>query len=294
MTGSQNDPCGYQEQAVAWALHALEPDDEQEFRGHLPRCAYCRAVVADADEVLAGLGAAVEQLEPPPSLRASLMSAVAQTPQGRQTAVPEPQKGDEEPSDEPPARSSDEPAAPRHDRPTTTGPAPTRPPRESRRPRRTRRLVAAAVVLLGVIAIGGLATRTAQLQQQRDAEVAQAQSLSRLFDQIAQPGTRYALLAQDGDAVAAVLVDDGRREVFTLGLPVNEADRDTYVLWGLPESGDPRALGTFDVPAADPGVRTVGPADEDEEFGQYAISIEPGRVAPAAPSEVVAVGEVAT
>jgi len=288
VTGPENEPCRYQEWAVAWALHALEPDEEQEFRGHLPQCASCRAVVEEADEVLASLGAAVEQVDPPPSLRASLMSAVAQTPQGRQTAAPGPSKSGDEPADEP----TGPPVGRRRDHPVATRPSATRSPRDPRRPRRTRRLVAAAMALLGVIAIGGLATRTAQLQQQRDAEVAQAQTLSRLLDQIAQPGARYALLAQDDDAVAAVLVDDGRREVFTLGLPVNQADRDTYVLWGLPASGDPRALGTFDVPAADPGIRTVGPAGGDEEFGQYAISIEPGRVAPPAPSTVVAVGEV--
>jgi anti-sigma-K factor RskA len=128
VTGPENEPCRYQEWAVAWALHALEPDEEQEFRGHLPQCASCRAVVEDADEVLASLGAAVEQVDPPPSLRASLMSAAAQTRRagrprrrGRRRAVTS------QPMSRPVHRSGDAattrspPVPPRPARPVTRG-----------------------------------------------------------------------------------------------------------------------------------------------------------------------------
>jgi anti-sigma-K factor RskA len=273
------DGCPVNEQAAAWALHALEPDEEVAVLRHLPTCPSCRAVVTDAEEVLARMGAAVEQVDPPPSLRASLMARVAETPQYERRAAPRP--------------TGPAPDTARH-RPTPPSrPADSRPPRAPDRPRRGRRLVAAAVALVGVLAIGGLAVRTVQLQDQRDAEIAQTQTLDQLVSQLGRPGSRYALLApENGSTVAAVVVTDGQRQVFSLGLPTNSVDRDTYVLWGLPDSGNPEPLGTFDVAGTGPDTRTVGASAATDSFGKYAISIEPGRVAPATPTTVVAVGAV--
>jgi anti-sigma-K factor RskA len=273
------DSCPVNEQAAAWALHALEPDEEVVVVRHLPTCPSCRAVVADAEEVLARMGAAVEQVDPPPSLRASLMARVAETPQYERPAA---------------ARRTGPPPDPTHRRPTPPSrPADSRPPRATDRPRRSRRLIAAAVALVGVLAIGGLAIRTVQLQDQRDTEIAQAQTLNQLVSQLGRPGSRYALLApENGPAVAAVVVTDDRREVYSLGLPTNAVDRDTYVLWGLPNSGNPEPLGTFDVADPGPDTRTVGASASADSFGKYAISLEPGRVAPATPTTVVAVGAV--
>jgi anti-sigma-K factor RskA len=283
VSGPRNESCPVNEQAVAWALHALEPDEEMVVLRHLPTCPSCRAVAADAEEAFARMGSAVEQVEPPPSLRDSLMARVAETPQvNRPAAASQPQPRVPAPTSEPGSHRRDRSAA-----------AGTRPPRGSGWSRRGRRLVAASVALVGVLAIGGLAIRTTQLQQQRDAEVAQAQSMSQLLGQLGRPGTQYALLAQDGGpTVAAVVVADGQRQVYALGIPANAADRDTYVLWGLPENGDPRALGTFDVAGTAPTGQQVGPPADSDAFSKYAISIEPGRVAPPTPSTVVAVGGV--
>jgi anti-sigma-K factor RskA len=275
------DSCPVNEQAAAWALHALEPDEEASVLRHLPTCPSCRAVAADAEEVLARMGAAVEQVDPPPSLRSSLMAKVADTPQyGRPT-----------PPQQRPATSGTDTA--RHRSPSSSRPADSRPSRAAGRPRRSRRLIAAAVALVGVLAIGGLAVRTVQLQQQRDTEIAQTQTLNELLGQLGRPGSRYALLApENGSTVAAVVVADGQRQVFSLGLPTNSVDRDTYVLWGLPDKGNPEPLGTFDVAGAGPDARTVGASAGADSFGKYAISIEPGRTAPAIPTTVVAVGAV--
>lgn len=267
------------EQTAAWALHVLEPDEEMSVLRHLPSCPSCLAVAADAEEVLARMGAAVEQVDPPPSLRDSLMARVAETPQTeRQTPRTPPR---------PPAPAS-EPVSHRRGR---AGSAPSRTPDRSR-PRRSRRLVAAAVALVGVLAIGGLAVRTAQLQEQRDAQVAQSQTVTDLLGQLGRAGTQYALLAEDGGpTVAAVVVVDGERRVYSLGLPANAVDKDTYVLWGLPDAGNPRPLGTFDVAGETPDARAVGAPGQDA-FSKYAISIEPGRAAPAVPTKVVATGDV--
>jgi anti-sigma-K factor RskA len=304
---NENESCPVNEQTAAWALHALEPDEAAAVLRHLPTCPSCLAVAADAEDVLARMGAAVEQVDPPPSLRDSLMARVAETPQvHHQDAPSEPEPGQaataraaetpqvhhqDVPSEPEPVRAA-RPAEPGSHRRGRAGSGPSRPPRASDRPRRGRRLVAAAVALVGVLAIGGLTVRTAQLQQQRDTEIAQTQTVTDLLGQLGRPGTRYALLAGDGGpTVAAVVVVDGERRVYSLGLPANSVDKDTYVLWGLPAAGDPRPLGTFDVAGGAPGARAVGAPGQDA-FTKYAISIEPGRAAPATPTKVVAVGNV--
>lgn len=282
--------CPWTEQAVSGALHALEPDEEMAVLLHLPQCESCQKAARDVEEVMSSLGASVEQVDPPTSLRDALLSRAAETPQ--RSAIQHPRTSLEvvRPAVTPAATS-----APRHraeDR-GTVHPDDSRPSHGSWLSRRGRRLVAASLALVGVLAIGGLAARTVQLEQQRNAETAQAQSIANLVDQLDRPGVQHALLAaDDGSTVAAVVVADGQRQVFPIGLPANAADRDTYVLWGIRAGADPQALGTFDVTAADPGERTAGSAADTEGFGIFAISLEPGRTAPTAPSSVVAKGPV--
>ncbi len=302
MTAPEQHPCPMNAQAVGLALHALEPDEEMEVLLHLPQCTSCRTAAQEAGEVLAGLGVAVEQVEPPRGLRDSLMDQVARTPQLPPVC----------PADQPGARFRPrpgarhrDPPAPRHRRESDAPAArpPTRaaggkPPEGSRRPggswlsRRGRRVLAASLALVAILSIGGLAVRTMQLEQQRDAETAQAQSIADMLTQLDRPGAEHALLASpDGQTMAAVLVADGQRKLITVGMPPNQTDRDTYVLWGL-RSGVPAAIGTFDVAPADPGTHSLGPAAPTEDFSAYAISLEPGRTAPPLPSQVVASGQV--
>ncbi len=277
--------CPRDEEAVAWALHALEPDEEMRFLQHLPECGSCRAAVRDAEEVLAGLGTSVEQVEPPPALRGALLARAAETPQDRAAAEPTRRAADAD-------ADVDVPAPPAAATPHRSDPEPRR--ASTWFSRRGRRMAAAALALVAVVAVGGLAIRNAQLQQQRDAETAQAQSVTELLEEIARPGTRHALLnTDDGTTVAAVLVADGQRQLFTVGMPPNPADRSTYVLWGVLEGESPQPLGTFDVTENGTGPVTVGSGGEADRYASYAISLEPGRAAPASPSGVMAQGQVA-
>jgi Anti-sigma-K factor rskA len=280
MNATDNQPCPLNEQAIGWALHALEPDEEMAVLLHVPHCPSCRAVAKDAEGVLSHLGAAVEQVDPPPSLRNSLMAAVADTAQDSAptTAIP-------------------------------VMPAPVVPPSRPRVPERVappsgpgrsrgswlsrRRLVAASVALIAVIAVGGLAIRTTQLEQESQTLTARAQSIADLFGQLDRPGTKYALLAslKTGGTTAAVVVADGQRRVFSIGLPSNASDS-TYVLWGLRAGAGPAPLGAFDVAPTDAGVQTVGGAAQSDGFTDYAVSIEPGRTMPTTPTEVLAKGSV--
>ncbi len=277
-----NEPspqCTRTEQAVGWVLHALEPDEEMDVERHVPTCPDCRAAVRDTEAVMTHLATAVEQVDPPPRLRASILEAAAATPQ-----VPAPPR-------EPVAAPS-----PRHPRtrppsgPPPSGPASSGPGRAPRS--RPRRLIAAAAAVVAVVAIGGLGLRTFQLQQQLDSVTAQASTATDLVRELARPGVSHALLARpDGTAVAAVVLSGGHRDVYTLGLAANAIDH-TYVLWGLKDmSSAPQPLGAFDVTARDPGLRVVGESGQDA-YAAYAISLEPGRTPPATPTDVVAAGNL--
>ena len=86
MTGPR-PTCTRTEQAVGWALHALEPDEEIAVERHVPTCPDCSAAVRDTQAVMAQLATAVEQVDPPARLRASILDAAAATPQVRPQAA---------------------------------------------------------------------------------------------------------------------------------------------------------------------------------------------------------------
>jgi hypothetical protein len=289
MSEAREETCPLNEQTVGWALHALEPDEEMAVLQHLPQCPSCQESARGIEQVMAGLGTAVEQVDPPPSLRSALMERVAQTPQHprSQERRPTPETEQVPAPSAPRHRASEDGAAPGARPPTSP------PPHQSWLSRHGRKIMAASLALVALLIVGGLAVRTGQLEQQRNTEMAQAQNLADLVRELDRPGARHALLnTRDGSTVAAVLVADGQRQVFTVGMPPNAADRDTYVLWGVHAGAAPQPLGTFDVNAADPGRHTVGSGAEADGFTAYAISLEPGRTAPASPSSVMAQGQV--
>ncbi len=296
MKAAGSHSCPMTEQAVGWALHALEPDEEMEVVRHLPKCPTCRETVHAAQEVLPGLGSAVEQVEPPSRLRDNLLAAAAETPQYPPVLRPRPSL-DDVPSD---VDTGGTVPSHQHLEVTSGPPAPQTSARPGRLGRlsspRGRMLVAASLALVAVLGIGGLSVRTAELQAERDAQSVQAQSIFDMVARFDEPGSRHAFLAEQPGVspVAAVLVNGGESKVLTVGLPANATDRDTYVLWGMRDGGTPQAVGTFDVVPTQGGAHTVGSVPQASGFTAYAISIEPGRTPPAAPSQVIASGRVGT
>jgi anti-sigma-K factor RskA len=283
--------CTRTEQAVGWALHALEPDEEIIVERHVPTCPDCSAAVRDTQDVMTQLATAVEQVDPPARLRASILDAAAATPQVR------PQLANQlPPTPAPRSPRAARPAGPAGRAPS--GPRPTGPPSGGRSRRLfAGRLVMAAVAAVAVVALGGLGFRTVQLQQQTvqlqqqlDTASTQVSSTTALVQDLARPGNSHALLARpDGTAVAAVVLAGSQRTVYTIGLAANSADQ-TYVLWGLKDtSSAPEPLGVFDVDERDASPQTVG-SPGTQPFGAYAISLEPGRTPPAVPTDVVASG----
>ncbi|MFC7659239.1 anti-sigma factor domain-containing protein [Pseudonocardia benzenivorans] len=147
-------------------------------------------------------------------------------------------------------------------------------------------------MLVVALGLGGLVARTVQLQQQRDEQIARTQTIFDMVSRFDSPGTRHAWLTEAPGAtpVAAVMVSGPTRQIVTVGLPANSAATDTYVLWGM-GAGPPQAVGTFDVGSVESGPHDIG-SGPGASYAGYAISIEPGRTAPASPSKVVASGQV--
>ena len=162
MTGPR-PTCTRTEQAVGWALHALEPDEEIAVERHVPTCPDCSAAVRDAQVVMAQLATAVEQVDPPARLRASILDAAAATPQVRPqvAAQPPPSPGPRQPRTARPTgpagpRGPAGPAPGGRGGPAPGGPRPTGPQPAGRSRRLSPgRLVTAAVAAVAIVAAGG-------------------------------------------------------------------------------------------------------------------------------------------
>jgi anti-sigma-K factor RskA len=246
-------PCALNEQAAAFVLYALEPDQELAVRAHLPGCRSCREAVWTTELVARELAGSVRQVEPPARLRAGILAAATTGP----------------------------PAA-----------APVRPARDlPPAPRRRRGL--AALAAAAVLAVGGLAGYAANLQQQHATDAAQSQTLAALVTSLDGPGTTHATLrTSGGEPVAAVLATADHQTVVASGLRPNDPVDSVYVVWGI-SAAAPVPIGTLDVTGVEPGVHPLAAAHGSQPFLGYAVSIEPGRTAPAAPTTVVASGQVA-
>ena len=263
---------------------------------HLPQCESCRTVAGEAGEVLSYLGAAVEQLDPPPSLRDRLMAAVAETPQANRCRRP--RRSRRSAARATTHRSRPPPRRRRAGRSPSASGGRARFDPPAGQPARPGLSLVPARPPAGGRCTGagrGAGHRCARRAQrparapERDAQIAQAQSLENLLDEFDRPGVQHALLArEDGSTIAAVVV--GRAAA---GVP----DRDAGQL------GRPRHLRAVgDRRRREPGAagnlrrhrRRPGAAGgrwarrRTEDYAAYAISLEPGRTAPAVPTAVVA------
>jgi len=256
----------YDELAVGFALHALEPEDEAEFARHLPGCARCAAVVAETTELMGAMAADLPRAEPSEALGARLREAVASTEQVHRPTAP---------------LESDAPRA-----------VPPAGPAVVPDPRRTR-VISLALVAAAAAAVLGLGVWNIGLRSERaelSSTVAEQQDV---VDALLSPD-RVVLdpLGEDGRPVATVVPQDDELEIVTHGLAVNDDASTTYVLWGVGDDGA-EPLGTFDVERSQTELRTVGSGLTGlDDYPQYAISLEPGREAPSDPTEVVATGQV--
>jgi hypothetical protein len=273
----------WDELAVGWALHALEPEDEALFTGHLAGCARCAQTVADTAEVMGAMAGDLPPAEPSEGLRERLRAAVEETEQlpQRPRVVEQPPRPPTSPTPPPPATVGDL---------DVRAPLPLR--TVDRRPA-WRRVLPTALVAAAVAAVLSLAAWNVVVSSDRDAARATAAEQSAVLDQLLAPGrVAVAPVTQDGKTVATVVARQDRAQVVTSGLPVNDSHDQVYVLWGM-QDDLPKALGTFDVVTPQTDLRTVGSAATGlDDYSVYAISIEPGREAPSFPTDVIGQGEV--
>ena len=264
--------------AVGWALHALEPEDEAVFGRHLSECSQCVRTVTETEEVMGAMAADLPRAEPSEQLRARLRDAVARTEQVRR-----------------PAPSVTEPPVPARLREADTDPAfrlPAALPADGPTSLPTRALL--LTLAAAVAGIVGLGIWNVTLSSDRERAVQVAAEQSAVVEELLRPGARVVaqLSDDDGRALATVVTRDGDLQVVSQGLAVNDETAETYVLWGLGDDA-PVPLGTFDVNRSRLDVQpVVSPPTGPGSFSQYAVSLEPGRQPPPAPSEVVATGAV--
>jgi hypothetical protein len=159
------------------------------------------------------------------------------------------------------------------------------------RPRAPRRWVSGALVAAAAAAVVGLGVWNVQLDAARDEAQARAAAQAAVVDTLLEqgPATLVPVTDDDGRAVATVLTRDEATQLITHGLPANDQDEDVYVLWGVVDDS-PEALGTFDVDGDAPTLQPIVAEAPSGTYDGYGISLEPGRSAPPAPTEIVASG----
>jgi hypothetical protein len=287
---SDGDHESWDELAVGWAMHALEPEDEATFARHLPDCARCEHTVAETSEVMAALATDLPPAEPSEELRSRLRAAVEETEQVRSPALPPDQPADV--LDDVPRPERLAPAPPSPSRP---GNAAAADPAEVGTPLWRRRLPLALIAAAAAVILGLGAWNVVLSASREDAKTTAAQA-QQMVNDLLTPGQATIAPVSDhgghGQAVATVVARRSQIQVVSWGLPKNDDRATTYVVWGI-GGGAPVALGTFDVVSSQMDLRTVGsPTAGTDGFDAFAVSLEHGREAPSTPTDVVAYGQV--
>lgn len=318
---------GLHDLAAAYSLDALDPEDEQAFVAHLTSCAQCQEAVADFAEVAGHLGVLTGPEEPPARLRESLLArALAEEPgraggatvdhgvvrptfstatSHRPAVVPPPvQAGEVEPG-----RRRHVPGSGIADADVSTGgaaapkvgPGLPSPPGagdaavadlDARRRRRASGwlpwAVAAAAAAVAVVA--GVGWVTSEQSEPPPGDVAAAQVLDCVRESSCTVVTLRPTPAGTGAGVA--LVRGSSVSLVLTGVPANNTRTSTYVLWQQVTGGPLRAVSTFDVATQ---VSVVPPEGQlvggIERTALLAVSEEPGRTAPPAPSTPLLAGQ---
>jgi hypothetical protein len=268
MTYASRDHARYDELTAGYALHALDPQDQADFEGHLPGCAWCQDAVARFTEITADLARIAPPAEPSPDLGDRIMAAVAREPAPAGHAGPPPA--------EVPAIA--ERRAARH----RTAPRPARP----RRPLRVALAGAAAAAAL----IAGGATYAGlhgggSVPRMPAAGCAQAQTCREIVLTDASSRTPAARL----------IIADGTAWLVPSGLKADNAAQQVYVLWQITGGHTPLAVGSFDVRghlSANHPIRIGALTIPYSGTWAFAVSLEHGRTIPAKPSHPVALGQV--
>lgn len=251
--------------AAAWALDALEEDERAAFEERLRTRPEERA---DADALRETASRLAGAVPPPPRMRASILAAIATTPQEgahRQDGLrQEGLRRDDHLKD----------AHRRDAAPAARPPAPQAPrvvdlavEREKRRgPSRWSVLVAAAGIVVAAVGVGVGVTSGPEAAPVLSAE---QQARAEVGDLLTAPGARISTVTASGGGTATLVLAEGRLGVLTADLPAPGTGQG-YQLW-LATGEDIASAGMLSVSAAG-GSATVVDAGQATGLG---ISVEP-------------------
>jgi hypothetical protein len=251
--------------AAGYALHALEPEDEQRLAAHLLTCQDCARTIADA----AAVGSAFADLvvadeRPSAGLRDRILAAAAAEPRERVVAARTPQ-----PVVWP------EPVADR-----------------ARQVEKTRRFQVRSRILVGamaaIIGVGVAVPVTLSVSGGSSKNVNPA-----LASALMRPGAHLVALTGDSrtSAAAEAVVTDQGVVLVADRLPENDRSNSTYVLWMAGGTGTPVAVATFDARNDSPVVQAVDKLPmPTSQIRHIAVSHESGRKAPVSPTDIVVQG----
>ncbi len=261
----RTDHADFEALAAGYALHSLEPEDEQRLSAHLVTCPGCARIVADTASLGAAFAELLDAQPPPPALRERILAAATAEPRTPGEPVRHAKAGSDGPRV---VRAREELASP-----------------ASRvRPRRLLRERAAIAVLAAAIgvAVAVPVTLAASHHASSTANTALAQWLLK-------PSAReMTLKPTTGPALAKVVVTDQGAYLLADGLPTNQQPDSIYVLWAADATQQMRAVATFDVHGSAPVQLTAAKLPYSAtQISSMAISLERGRKAPAQPSDVV-------
>jgi hypothetical protein len=284
----------FEELAVGHALDALEPEDDLAFRAHLAGCGRCQQDVADHVETLAQLAQLSEPVEPPPELLDGIRAGIGAPEHG---AGSSPARAGQQPDGGAAGSGAAATAGTGGGAGAGSAAAPVylEAARRDRDAARRHRATLWTGVAAAFALVASLVGWNVSLVRERDAAQAWAAQLATTVQALADGSTTTVQLADDDGEVRAVAVlQPDRLRLVAAGLEPNDAERTSYVLWGLSRSGDVRAVGAFDVTSRDLDVLGDLPLpDGSADVAALLVTHEPTREVPAVTSQPVLVsGEV--
>lgn len=219
------------ENAVGYALYALDASELAEFEDHLVTCQFCQREVAEFSRTAARLSL-LTQATPPPRLRSKVLAYIRELPQLPAQHPAERFGPPTTPNGHAPTDSEYRPVAPRRAMPGTWIPdeldSPPVDEVQLRRQRRRRRLLTGLVAALLVLTVGsGGVIYT--LVQQHQTEVA-----DRKADVAQKTYEEQLLRAEDVRVVVAPTLQGGGRCTFIVSRKLNRA---LYLGTNMPDPG---------------------------------------------------------
>ena len=251
-----------QNAAGAYALNAMSEAERAEFESVMADSEQLRSEVTELMDTAVELGASVAPVDPPASLRASILDAVAKTPQLPQLAEERRSQSD----------ASRSPATPE---------TPAELKARSRWSSPLARLGAVAAAVALIVGLGFTVRAGVQAQQ----DMATASQINEI--QAADDYQRAVVDLADGGSATAVWSGQLRRAALIVdGWSDLPADS-TYELWYMDAEGAATPAGTFDV--GDDGSRSIVLAGAMSAGDTIGVTVEPAGGSDTPSDEVVVV-----